>query len=90
MNSFRLQSVVLLVALGLWGGYVPLSRADDEPALKLTARARIATIDPQTNRGAALPEIQTDQVFRKGYSSRPQRPVETTIARTARRDRVVS
>src|SRR5947208_2024214 len=49
MKSRRLRSVVLLVAFGLWGGYVPLSRADDEPALKLTARARIATTDPQTN-----------------------------------------
>jgi membrane protein len=28
--------------------------------------------------------------YRKAYSSRPHRPVETTIARTASRDRVVS
>ena len=48
MNSFRLRSMVLLAALGLWGGHLPMSRAD-EPALKLTTRAKIATIDPQTN-----------------------------------------
>ncbi len=48
MNSFRLRSMVVLVVLGLWGGYVPMSRAD-EPALKLTTRAKIATIDPKTN-----------------------------------------
>ena len=49
MNFFRFRAMVLLVAFGLWGCYVPMSRADDEPALKLAARARIATIDPQTN-----------------------------------------
>jgi len=48
MNSFRLRSMVLLVVLGLWVGYVPMSRADD-PALKLTTRAKIATIDSKTN-----------------------------------------
>src|SRR5438132_12424888 len=48
MNFFRFRAMVLLVAFGLWGCYVPMSRADDEPALKLAARARLATIDPQT------------------------------------------
>src|SRR5207245_7208423 len=48
MNFFRLRSMVLLVVLGLWVGYVPMSRAD-EPALKLTTRAKIATIDSKTN-----------------------------------------
>src|SRR5437899_12457162 len=48
MNSFRLRSMVLLVVLGLWVGYVPMSRADGPP-FKLTTRAKIATIDSQTN-----------------------------------------
>jgi hypothetical protein len=52
MNSFRFRTVVLLVALGLGVGYVPISRADDQETqnkVKLTARAKIATIDVKTN-----------------------------------------
>jgi len=50
MNSFRLRLrlMVLLLALGLWSGSAAISRADD-PALKLTTKAKIATIDSKTN-----------------------------------------
>src|SRR2546428_9263799 len=56
MTPGRLGWWVLRVVLGLGGGYVPLARADDEPALKLTARARIAATDPQTNQLKLRPQ----------------------------------
>jgi Cu/Ag efflux protein CusF len=58
MKCIALRSAALLVALGLgpgYGtGYIGISRADDppaakQPALKLTARAKIASIDSKTN-----------------------------------------
>jgi hypothetical protein len=49
MNFFRLRAFVLAVAIGFWGTYTPTSHADEQAPLKLTTKARIVTIDPQTN-----------------------------------------
>jgi Cu/Ag efflux protein CusF len=54
MKCTAWRSAALLAALGLGTGYISISRADDppaakQPALKLTARAKIASIDPKTN-----------------------------------------
>jgi hypothetical protein len=49
MNFFRLRAFVLAAIVGLWVEYVPMARADEKAPLKLTTRARIVSIDPQTN-----------------------------------------
>jgi Cu/Ag efflux protein CusF len=49
MNVLRLWVFVLAAAVGVGGGYLPMSQADEQAPLKLTTRARIVSIDPQTN-----------------------------------------